>query len=151
MVWAACCESDVGHGLKGRKARTGTDVCLIGVGKMLADTLEAADQLADAGVSASVWDPRVVRLIDPELVADAAAHPLVVTIEDGLRDGGVGDGIRDAIESHLETSGIEHGACRVSVLGMPAAFVPHDKPTTILGRYGLDAAGIVAEVRSSIG
>ena len=48
--------------------------------------------LAADGVSATVWDARVVKPLDPAMLADAARHPLVVTVEDGLRDGGIGIG-----------------------------------------------------------
>lgn len=143
-------EHEVGSGLRGRKARTGTDVCIIGVGKMFADALEAADLLEERGVSASVWDPRVVSPPDIRMIADAANHPVVVTIEDGLRDGGAGDRIRDRIEEYLSSSGGDHGSCKVRVLGIPAAYIPHGKPDAILARYGLDAAGLVDEVMSSL-
>jgi 1-deoxy-D-xylulose-5-phosphate synthase len=143
-------EAEVGSGLLARKARVGTDVCIIGVGKMFEDALEAAELLEAKGISASVWDPRIVTPVDPAMVADAATHKLVVTIEDGLRSGGAGDGFRDAIEEHLSSSGSDHGACKVRVLGMPSAFIPHDKPARILARYGLNAEGIVAEVTGSL-
>ncbi|MGI9605372.1 MAG: 1-deoxy-D-xylulose-5-phosphate synthase [Acidimicrobiales bacterium] len=143
-------EAEVGSGLRGRKVRSGTDVCLIGVGNMLSAAIEAADLLAERGVSASVWDPRVIRPIDPAMVTDAAQHRLVVSIEDGLRDGGAGDGFRDAIEDHLEQAAIDD-SCRVRVLGMPTTYIPHDKPATILARHGLDAPGLVAEVLGALG
>ncbi len=137
-------EAEVGSGLRARKARSGTDVCLIGVGKMFEDAVAAADLLADAGIQATVWDPRVITPADPEMIADAAEHRLVITVEDGLRDGGAGDGFRDRIE------GLVAEAPRIIVLGMPLAYVPHDKPAVILSRYGLDAAGIAKTVREAI-
>ena len=50
----------------------------------------AADMLAADGVSVSLWDARVVKPLDPAMLADAGRHPYVITVEDGLRDGGVG-------------------------------------------------------------
>ena len=97
-----------------------------------------------------MWDPRVVAPLDPEMVTDAANHRVVVTVEDGLRDGGAGDGIRDAIENHVEALTGERPACKVRVLGMPAAYFPHDKPAAILARYGLDASGIAAEATRAL-
>ena len=64
---------------------------------------EAADALAAEGIEATVWDVRVVPL-DPEMLADAAEHPVVLTAEDGIRDGGVGSLIADAI-SRVDTAG----------------------------------------------
>ena len=63
---------ETGSGLRGRRVREGTDVCLLGAGKMLAAASGAADLLAAEGISATVWDPRVIRPLDPEMLADAA-------------------------------------------------------------------------------
>ena len=84
-------DGEVGSGVRARRARAGDGrVCLIGVGKMLEACEGAADRLAEAGVAATVWDPRAVSPLDPEMIADAAGHELVVTAEDGLRAGGAG-------------------------------------------------------------
>ncbi len=132
-------ESLVGRGLAGRKTREGSQVCLIGVGKMLAAAEEAADLLMADGVNATVWDPRVVKPLPPEMLEDAAGHSLVVTIEDGLRHGGIGNMIADAVRS-LGT--------QVRVLGVPSEFIPQAKADDILARLGLTGVGIADEVRS---
>ena len=136
----------VGHGSRARKVRSGADVCLVGVGKMLAACLDAADALADEGLSATVWDPRVVKPLDPDLVADAAEHRLVVTVEDGLRDGGVGASLADQVAERS----LGAAAPVVRVLGVPATYLAHGKPDAILADLGLDAAGVAAEVRRSL-
>jgi len=132
-------EHEVGHGLRARQLRQGTDVCLLAVGKMLDAAEEAADRLETEGRSVSLWDVRVCAPLDPAMIEAAAAHPLVITIEDGLRDGGVGEAIRDQVEDRT-------GHARVRVLGVPVTYLAHAKPDTILARLGLDADGIVAEV-----
>jgi 1-deoxy-D-xylulose-5-phosphate synthase len=73
------------------------------------------------------------------MIAEAATHPLVITIEDGLRAGGGGEAMRD------EISAIDHRV-DVRVLGVPTQYIPHGKPDTILAALGLDAAGIVRTV-----
>ncbi len=133
-------EHEVGRGLQARKVREGTDVCLIGVGKMLAAAQEAADALAASGLSVSVWDPRVVCPLDPAMIEDAARHRIVVTAEDGYRDGGIGAAIRDLVEA-------QGTGTRVQVLGVPTVYIPHGPPDRILAKFGLDAAGIEAEAR----
>ena len=143
-------ETHVGVGLKARKAREGTDVCIIGVGVMLADAIDAAEQLEAKGISATVWDPRVVSPPDPDMIENAAGHSLVVTIEDGLRNGGAGDGFRDKIESYMHSIGADASSCEIRVLGMPRKYVPHDDPSVILARHGLDADGIVSIVDSAL-
>jgi 1-deoxy-D-xylulose-5-phosphate synthase len=139
-------EDEVGHGLTARRLRQGTDVCLIGVGTRVWACEEAARKLEAEGISATVWDPRVVRPLDPTMLDDAVGHPLVVTVEDGLREGGIGSAIADSIgdrSSHRPAA--ERPVVRV--LGTPPAFVPQGKADAILHELGLDADGIVAEVR----
>ena len=143
-------EADVGVGLRARKAREGADLCIIGVGHLLAEALAAADELAESGIDATVWDPRVVSPPDSEMIADAARHRVVLTVEDGLRNGGAGELFRDKIEKHLGEQGTDSSNCNIRVLGMPRAYVPHDNPGIILHRYGLDAEGIIAEAKRAL-
>jgi len=135
----------VGTGLRARRVREGTDVCLIGVGKMLEACEGAADLLADKGVSASVWDPRAVKPLDDDMLADAARHPLVVTVEDGLRDGGAGSLVASAIGERPAEQ-----RPPVRVLGIPCSYIPHGKPDAILAQVGLDAEGVASEVREAL-
>jgi 1-deoxy-D-xylulose-5-phosphate synthase len=137
-------ESDVGHGLDARRLRAGREVCLISVGKMLDAAEAAADLLEGDGLSVTLWDARVVKPLDPRMLADAGGHPYVITVEDGLREGGVGMTIADRL-CELTVGRREP---RVRVLGVPAAYIPHGKPDAILAELGLDSAGIVASVMS---
>ena len=131
-------DDQVGRGLHARKVRAGSQVCLIGVGKMLAAASEAADLLAADGIEATVWDPRVVKPLDQTMLDDAAGHPHVVTIEDGLAHGGIGTMVANAV-SHLDN--------RVRVLGVPTEYVPQGDPETLLADLGLDGPGVAATVR----
>ncbi|MEZ5228520.1 MAG: 1-deoxy-D-xylulose-5-phosphate synthase [Acidimicrobiales bacterium] len=133
-------EDQVGRGLNARRERAGTDVCLIGVGKMLAAAQQAADLLAREGVSVTVWDPRVVKPLDPAMLEDAAGHRLVVTIEDGLRDGGIGASIADELR----------GSTTVEVLGVPDVYIPHGNADQILASLGLDGAGVAASALEAL-
>lgn len=140
-------EAEVGHGLHARQVQEGSDVCLIGVGKMLAACQEAARTLAaDHGLSVSVWDPRVVRPLDAAMLDHALGHGLVVTAEDGLREGGIGSTIADELAQR--SAGLAaQGRPLVRVLGVPVAYVPQGKADAILAKLGLDATGIVTEVQ----
>ena len=132
---------EVGSGLRARQVRAGDgSVCLIGVGKLLEACEQAAEILAAEGIEASVWDPRAVSPLCSEMLADAARHELVVTAEDGLRSGGAGSAIRDAL-------GERGSSATVRVLGVPVDYIPHGKADAILAELGLDSAGIVAAVR----
>ena len=132
-----------GEGLSARRVRKGSEICIIGVGKMLGAAEGAAGLLSEDGHDVTVWDPRVVKPLDADMLADAAGHRLVVTIEDGLRDGGVGAAVTDALSKLAPTGGPE-----VRVLGVPSVFLPQGKPDSILAKLGLDAEGVADEVRS---
>ncbi|HYN34873.1 MAG TPA: 1-deoxy-D-xylulose-5-phosphate synthase [Ilumatobacteraceae bacterium] len=136
-------ESEVGSGLSARKAVTGSGTCIIAIGKMLEVAEKAAQVLADDGIDVTVWDARCCAPLDSQMIADAATHNRVITIEDGIRDGGIGMSIGDAVCT-LRTD------TQITILGLPTKFIPHDpKSTAILARFGLDVASLVALVRSS--
>ena len=69
------------------------------------------------------------------MVGDAARHDVVVTIEDGFRQGGAGTGIETALRD-MEAE------CKVEVMGVPVMYIPHAKPDKILSEFGLDAQAL---------
>ncbi len=142
-------DHEVGCGLRARKTRPGADVCFLAVGKMVERAEAAAELLAAAGIDATVWDVRVVKPLDPAMIADAARHPAVVTVEDGMREGGAGSAIVDALGVLASSTGAAAPAVRV--LGTPVAYIPHGKPDDILAELGLDAVGIAADARAVLG
>ena len=61
-------------GPPGRGPRRPPTACIIAIGKMLETAEKAADALAADGIDVTVWDARSVAPLDPEMIADAAAH-----------------------------------------------------------------------------
>ena len=143
---AAVSRDGTGTGLAARQLREGADVTLLAVGDRLGACLEAAATLAEHDVEAAVWDVRCVRPLDPALVEAAAAAPLVVTVENGYRIGGAGTYIADRI---VDLAGVTT-APPVLTLGTPDEYLDHGSPDRILAELGLDAAGIVANVRKAL-
>lgn len=142
-------DGEVGRGLESRKIRQGTGgICLLGVGKMVARCNEAAGLLQATGIEATVWDVRVVSPTDPALIADALAHQLVVTVEDGVQVGGAGSFLAAA----LSAAAAHHHerAPMVVSLGTPRAFIPQGRPDDILKSLGLDASGIASSAASAL-
>ena len=141
----------VGTGLSARQVRRGSpgapgSVCILAVGKMLEASEEAAGILAAEGKEVTVWDVRVVRPLDPQMIADAGRHDLIVTVEDGVRSGGAGSLIADAVADLRET----RISPPVLILGVPVAFIPHGTPELILSQLGLDGPGIAAAVAKTL-
>jgi 1-deoxy-D-xylulose-5-phosphate synthase len=137
---------DVGSGLQARQLRAGDgSVCLLGVGKTVAACLNAADRLAVEGIDATVWDVRVVAPPDIAMLEDAARHRLVVTAEDGVRHGGAGIFLLDAMAAQSESTGRPVPAARI--LGVPRQYLAQGKADDILASLGLDGAGIAESIR----
>jgi 1-deoxy-D-xylulose-5-phosphate synthase len=140
--------SDVGVGLAARRLRSGDgSVCLVGVGKLVGACLDAADELATEGVEATVWDARVISPPDADLLADAARHGLVVTAEDGVRHGGAGAFLMDAVGAYAESAGLAPPAFRV--LGLPRQYLAQGRADDILASLGLDGPGVAESVRQA--
>jgi 1-deoxy-D-xylulose-5-phosphate synthase len=139
----------VGEGLRARQVRAGNgSVCLLGVGKMLAACQAAAAELAAEGLAPSVWDVRLVSPPDPEMLADAAGHRLVVTVEDGVRFGGAGMFLTDALDSWAHGEG--RATPLIANLGIPRAYIPQGRPDDLLAELGLDGPGVAASVRALV-
>lgn len=130
---------EIGMGLQARLVAEGdSEVCLIGIGKMLAAAQDAAAELAAEGINATIWDPRAVKPLDRTMLDDAARHRIVVTAEDGLADGGIGSSIAAELTGRGPV---------VHALGVPTDYVAHDGADTILARLGLTGSGMAAAAR----
>ena len=81
----------------------------------------------------------MVKPLDPEMLADAASHRLVITVEDGLRDGGIGAAIADSLS--VGPGRRAAGPCARRAVGVPGP----GQADAILSRLGLDADGIADE------
>ena len=128
----------MGSGLNALKLAHGNGtIAILAIGKMVSAAEKALDGLADLGIQATMYDVRSCAPLDPAMIADAATQSCVLTVEDGLHDGGIGQLIADAVHE-------VNAATRVESLGVPTKFIPHNKPDAILAQFGLDAAGITS-------
>ncbi|MGD1012558.1 MAG: 1-deoxy-D-xylulose-5-phosphate synthase [Acidimicrobiales bacterium] len=138
-----------GSGLSSRRLRQGTgELVLVGIGKMARAARNAAEELFSDGIEADVFDPRVVRPADPELLEAMARASVVVTAEDGLAHGGAGSYLVHEAERVAEELGL--AGPRSVVLGVPTQYLKHAKPDVILSRLGLDGAGIAESTRRAL-
>ena len=138
-------EHEVGTGLRARVVRRAEDparaLCVLAIGKLVVAAVKAADALVADGRQVTVWDVRSCAPLDVEMLADAATHRAVITVEDAVREGGIGMTIADRI-------GALAPAVPVEVLGLPVKFIPHGaNADQILATLGVDAEGILAAAR----
>jgi len=115
------------------------DVLLVAVGAMSALALDVAEKLASSGIGTTVVDPRWVVPVASSIVDFARDHRIVVSIEDGIRVGGVGTRIRQ----ELRHAGVDTG---VDELGLPDEFLEHDTRGNILARVGLTPDAIASKI-----
>ncbi len=137
----------VGTGLQARRVRDGADVVVAAIGDRVGPAVAAARMLAADGIDTAVWDVRCVRPLDPALVAAAATAPLLVTVENGVVEGGAGAHLADAVADHAGLSAVPP----TLRLGVPDTYVPHGSKDRLLTGLGLDADGIAAAVRKAHG
>ena len=119
------------------------DVLILTVGSMAHMGLQVAKMLADQGIGATVIDPRWVIPVPNSVVNLASKHRLVVTIEDGIRVGGIGTRVRqDLRAAQVDTA--------LSEIGLPDEFLEHASRDEILDRVGLNAQDISREIVAQV-
>ena len=124
---------------KGIVMREGTDVTIVACGLMVQAALEAAENLAEKGVSAEVINIHTVKPIDADLIAQSAAKTgRVVTCEEHSVIGGLGSAVCDVLAER----------CPVPVrkVGVEDVYGVSGPALDLLHRYGLDAEGITSAV-----
>ena len=128
---------------RGIVLREGTDVTIVATGLMVAAALEAADTLAEKGVSAEVINIHTIKPLDEELVrASAAKTGRVVTCEEHSVIGGLGDAVLAALAE---------APVPVRKVGVNDVFGESGPALELLAKYGLDAAGIVGQTLDFLG
>ncbi len=119
------------------------DVLIVTVGPMAGIGLQVAERLAAQGIGATVIDPRWVVPVPQSVIGFAAEHRIVVTIEDGVRVGGIGTRIRqDLRAASVDTA--------VTELGLPDEFLPHGSRDWILEQVGLTPQAIARDVVAQV-
>ena len=74
------------------------------------------------------------------MIDDAVAHERVITIEDGTRQGGAGTFMVSAVRSRAQE--LERPFPTTRIMGVPRAYLEHNKPDDLLAELGLDAEGL---------
>jgi 1-deoxy-D-xylulose-5-phosphate synthase len=125
---------------KAELLKDGSDVAILGLGPMTALATELAERLEREGYSAAVINPRFVKPIDREMLAEYAERVAAfVTFEDHVLMGGFGSAVIEALE--------ELG-CLVPVvrIGWPDQFIEHGKVDELRAKYGLTVDAAEAQV-----
>ena len=131
---------------KGEVLREGEDLLIVALGNRVYPAVEAADVLADFGISAAVVNARFVKPLDEELIVPLAERiGRVITIEDGVLMGGFGSAVLEAL-AHRGIQGVQ-----VRRLGIPDQFIEHGDVKTLYSLCGCDEEAVVREGRKLVG
>ena len=118
----------------------GAEVALIGVGNFAALATAAAEELARDGIHATVVNPLYLSGLDEALLTRLKEkHRLIVTVEDGILDGGFGEKV-------AAFYGVDRDV-EVKSYGLPKAFFNRYDPAALARAHHLTAPQIAADLR----
>ena len=110
-------------------------VLVIGIGPLAETAVAVGERLSDQGIGVTVLDPVWALPVDPALVALAADHDLVITIEDN----GVVGGYGARVAQELRSAGVDTA---LREFGIPQEFLPHGSRAELLEEIGLTPQNI---------
>lgn len=135
--------SPVGGVSTGSTNETGRRVLVVGVGSMAGCAMDTGEALAAHGLAVTVASPTWVLPVPENLVKLCGEHDLVVTLEDGVVDGGVGD----MLAQRAGEQGI--GTPQVHV-GLPVAFLDHASRDHIVKAQRMTAADATRDALAAL-
>ncbi|MEA1882624.1 MAG: transketolase C-terminal domain-containing protein, partial [Candidatus Marinimicrobia bacterium] len=120
--------------------RRGSDVVILAVGTQVYDALAAAEKLSQTGTSCEVVNCRFIKPMDEAYLESIIGRfAQVITVEEGVRAGGFGEGIA----AWLSTNGYRGGN---QIIALPNKFVEHGPRAVLLRKWGISQEGIEAAV-----
>ena len=125
---------------KGTVVREGTDVTVVATGICVGSALEAAEKLAQEGISAEVINICTIKPLDEEIIIQSARKTgKVVTAEEHSVIGGLGSAVCDALcKSH---------PVPVKKIGMQDIFGESGSAAALVEKYKLDGKGVYEQVK----
>lgn len=123
------------------KLSEGDDVLIISCGRMDKTALGIADILKENMLTSEVVNIRCVKPFDRDFIEKrAVGKRLIVTLEDNIQDGGMGQHIASSLSTNLP----------ILNLGFDTCFVPHGKQAELFKLNGLDARGSAEKILKKI-
>ncbi len=128
---------------KAETVRDGDDATVIAYGIMVYAAMQAAEKLADSGISCRVLNMATVKPVDEGAVIKAAQETgALVTAEEHLVTGGLGSAVSQVLAQNLPTP--------VEMVGL-RGYAESGKPDELLEKYHLTPNDVEAAVRKVIG
>ena len=122
---------------RGEILREGCDVAVVAVGTMANVAMRAAERSEH---SVAVYDLRYVKPLDTNMLDDIASRfDKIITIEDGVIRGGVGE----SVAAYIARKGNNN---KVVNLGIEDRFVEHGKPSELYAECGYDERALLQTI-----
>jgi 1-deoxy-D-xylulose-5-phosphate synthase len=133
------------HVGKAEVLQDGSDVAILGLGPMVSMARELAVRLEREGYSCAVINPRFIKPIDREMLAQYARRVAAfVTFEDHVKMGGFGSAVVEALrEMNIDETG---RALPVVRIGWPDQFIEHGKVDDLRMKHGLTVDAALTQV-----
>lgn len=130
---------------KGEQLKEGSDLAILTIGAMAHSAQTAIEQLEkEKNITIAHYDMRFLKPLDETMLHEIVKKfKQIVTIEDGVIQGGFGS----AVLEFFSDNGYN---IQVKRLGIPDAFVEHGTPEELYNMLGLDGEGIAASIRGFI-
>lgn len=128
---------------KGQLLRKGNDIAVLSIGPIGNQVSMAIQELQEEQFPYSVahYDMRFLKPIDEEILEEVGQRfKYVITIEDGIRNGGMGSAVVEWMSDHQYTP-------RIIRLGLPDRFVEHGSVAELQSLLGIDCAGIKKAIK----
>ena len=124
--------------------RRGSRVALLAIGTMVETAMEVEELLAKDGIDATVVNLRFAKPLDYKMLDEVLDyHSLIVTMEENVLSGGVGEHICRYVELH--STGVRVIAC-----GIPDKFIHQGSIKELLEETGLDAQSIYQKISTML-
>ncbi|SJM65805.1 1-deoxy-D-xylulose-5-phosphate synthase [Gulosibacter sp. 10] len=136
-------EARLEDGVDVLRTGSGSDVLIVAVGPMAGTAVEVAEFVEAQGIGVTVVDPRWVVPVPRSIIELSRHHRLVVSIEDGIKVGGIGTRLRQ----DLRGADVE---ATVTELGLPDEFIDHASRAEILEDAGLTSRRIARDVVAQV-
>lgn len=121
----------------------GADVSIFATGHLVWKAIQAAQVLAEKGISAEIINIHTIKPLDVEAVLESARKTrCVVSAEEHQMNGGLGDSIAQLLARNLPLP--------MEMVAVQDSFGESGKPEELLVKYGLDTPHIVAAAERAI-
>ena len=132
---------------KGRMISEGNCVAILNFGTRLKEVQEAAETLAQSGITPTIADARFAKPLDEDLILQLARHhEALITVEEGAV-GGFGSHVAHLLaERGVFDTGIKYRS-----MVLPDIFIDQASPRDMYAVAGMNAEDIVAKVLTTLG